>query len=125
MRPGLLCFNYSSCQKKKITSILMAGAADRGALVGCEEQVEEEGGGGGGRKEGERDTEPGSRDPTDGLILTHLPPVHLLSTPALAPWSHVSRKNVLCSSVRGLEGRWRTGVGGIGQGSVVCPALGV
>lgn len=46
MRPGLLCFNYSSCQKKKITSILMAGAADRGALVGCWEQVEEEGGGG-------------------------------------------------------------------------------
>lgn len=51
MRPGLLCFNYSSCQKKKITSILMAGAADRGALVGCWEQVEEEGGEEGGRKQ--------------------------------------------------------------------------
>lgn len=51
VRPGLLCFNYSSCQKKKITSILMAGAADRGALVGCWEQVEEEGGGGGGGRE--------------------------------------------------------------------------
>lgn len=54
MRPGLLCFNYSSCQKKKITSILMAGAADRGALVGCWEQVEEERGGGGGGREQKR-----------------------------------------------------------------------
>lgn len=52
MRPCLLCFNYSSCQKKKITSILMAEVADRGALAGCWEQVEEEGGGG--RREQER-----------------------------------------------------------------------
>lgn len=65
MRPGLLCFNYSSCQKKKITSILMAGAADRGALVGCEEQVEEEGGGGGGRKEGETQSQGAGTPQTD------------------------------------------------------------
>lgn len=63
MRPGLLCFNYSSCQKKKITSILMAAAADRGALVDCWEQVEEEGGGGGEGREGgsKRDGGRGSR----------------------------------------------------------------
>lgn len=61
MRPGLLCFNYSSCQKKKITSILMAGAADRGALVGCWEQVEEKGGGGGGGREGAREMEEGKQ----------------------------------------------------------------
>lgn len=73
------------------------------------------------RKKGGGDTEPGSRDPTDGLILTHLPPIHLLSTPALAPWSHVSRKATpsLLSQAAGPGGEMESWRGGIGQGSVV------
>lgn len=73
MRPGLLCFNYSSCQKKKITSILMAGAADRGALAGYWEQVEEEGGG---------EMEEGSQTPPRGRawLVRKTHPIPLVSS---------------------------------------------
>lgn len=77
MRPSLLCFNYSSCQKKKITSILMAEAADRGALAGYWEQVEE--GGGGEMEEGEQGLKPAPRGRAWLVTKTHLIP--LFSSP--------------------------------------------